>query len=263
MSIVTTFPNEAEFKKAIGLLEKLSLPFKLISPQPGFGKVGVGAIVLDDDIRMEVSRNNKDTFICSGWVEYYPETHETPQAPPEEFEEDKFGNVAIMVYAECAADHTKVRLVAHISGDCSEVFPYLNTEMPGASFNVNGPTFSFMNEYRMVTLYPQRIGIAKADGIVDTWRILEMLRTKINSCWKQRANIVPSYNLRHKPPALEIFKRLPKINCKLCGEPTCWTFALKLWSGTVRLNQCKEVFEGNHGHLKEPLLQVCAGLGTL
>ena len=31
--------------------------------------------------------------------------------------------------------------------------------------------------------------------------------------------------------ALDIYKLLPKKNCKECGDPTCLTFAMKLASG--------------------------------
>lgn len=38
--------------------------------------------------------------------------------------------------------------------------------------------------------------------------------------------------------ALDIYKLLPKKNCKECGEPTCLTFAMKLASGKTELEKC-------------------------
>lgn len=40
---------------------------------------------------------------------------------------------------------------------------------------------------------------------------------------------------------LEIFKQLPKTNCKDCGFPTCLAFAMALANGKVSLNQCPHV----------------------
>jgi len=40
---------------------------------------------------------------------------------------------------------------------------------------------------------------------------------------------------------LEIFKQLPKTNCKDCGQPTCLAFAMQLASGKAGLDQCPHV----------------------
>jgi len=40
---------------------------------------------------------------------------------------------------------------------------------------------------------------------------------------------------------LEIFKQLPKTNCKDCGQPTCLAFAMALASGKASLEQCPHV----------------------
>lgn len=40
---------------------------------------------------------------------------------------------------------------------------------------------------------------------------------------------------------LEIFKQLPKTNCKECGHPTCLAFAMALASGKASLDSCPHV----------------------
>ncbi|MFZ5597412.1 MAG: acetyl-CoA decarbonylase/synthase complex subunit gamma [Bacillota bacterium] len=40
---------------------------------------------------------------------------------------------------------------------------------------------------------------------------------------------------------LEIFKQLPKTNCKDCGQPTCLAFAMALASGKASLDSCPHV----------------------
>ena len=42
---------------------------------------------------------------------------------------------------------------------------------------------------------------------------------------------------------VEIFKLLPKTNCKKCGFPTCLAFAMKLAQGQVELEKCPDVSE--------------------
>jgi len=42
---------------------------------------------------------------------------------------------------------------------------------------------------------------------------------------------------------VQIFKLLPKTNCKKCGFPTCLAFAMKLAQGGVELSKCPDVSE--------------------
>jgi ArsR family metal-binding transcriptional regulator len=179
-----------------------------------------------------------------------------------EFVEDIFGEAAIMFFGPCMADETKVRLVAHLSGDLTDVLPYLNAEMRQACYNGDGPSLTFMEGYRLVTLSAQRIAMGKADEILDAWRLLEEIRVRVNETWARRASITPSYEMRSKPPVLEIYKRLPRTNCKLCGEPTCMAFAAKLRLGEGKLSQCTPVFDGKHMHLRAALVEVCTPLGV-
>jgi ArsR family metal-binding transcriptional regulator len=167
-----------------------------------------------------------------------------------------------MLLAPCVADTEKVRIIAHTSGDLSQVFPYLNAEMQSACYNAHAPNLTFMDGYRMISLYSHRIAVAKPDEIVDAWRTLEMIRLKVNDVWRRRHEIEPCYELRARPPALEIFKRLPRTNCGECGELTCLAFASKVWLGQAAVDKCPPVFGGEYGHLKDALLEICQGLGT-
>jgi len=260
--LLTTFPDPRELEKATRRLDALSLPHEIVSPEPGYRRVGVSAIVMDSEARMKLSGSGSDGFTASGWVDYHPARIAVPAETPPEFGQDVFGRAAVMVLAPCVADSTKIRLIAHISGDLTEVFPYLNAEMREASYNVHGPTFTFMAGYRMVSVYPHRIAVAKADEIVDAWRVLEAIRCRANEVWARRDEIEPSCEMREKPPALEIFKRLPRTNCRACGEATCLAFAVKVWTGDVPVGLCSPVFGGERADLKDALLEICAGLGV-
>ncbi|MFW6126401.1 MAG: acetyl-CoA decarbonylase/synthase complex subunit gamma [Chloroflexota bacterium] len=64
---------------------------------------------------------------------------------------------------------------------------------------------------------------------------------------------------------IEIFKLLPKTNCKECGEPTCLAFAMKLAAGKTDLSQCPYVSEEAKEQLAEasapPIRAVTVGVG--
>ncbi len=144
----------------------------------------------------------------------------------------------------------------------SAALPYLNAEMREGCYNKDGETFTFLDGYRMVTVYPRRISIAKADEIVDGWRTLEKIRCRVNDVYARRAVIQPLYEMRKRPPALEIYKRLPGINCGACGQKTCMAFALNLSNGNAKPSQCRPIFEGEFSRLKGAYLEICSWLGV-
>ena len=259
---IAAFPTRGEFEKARTAFERLHAPFAVVSPDPGYTRVGAPALTADEDARREVAAHQGDGFVPAGWVEYRPATIAPPAGEPPAFAEDLFGEATVVVLAPCVADLTKIRLIAHTSSDMAKVFPYMNAEMREASYNAKGPTFTFMDQYRMISMYPRRIAVAKADEIVDGWRVLEMIRRRVNETWARRAAIAPSDEMRQKPPALEIFKRLPGTNCRACGEATCLAFAVRLWNGGGSPEECSPVFAGEFGHLRAALLEICAGLGV-
>lgn len=258
--VLTTFPRSEDADRAIATLQRSGLSCKVVSPKPGYSRVGVKALAMDSETCFALVREVGE-LTCAGWVDYRPARIAVPQQEPAEFEEDAFGGAAVMVLAPCVADETKIRIVAHISGDLTEVFPYMNAEMKGASYNVHGQTFTFMDGYRMISAYPHRIAVAKADEIVDAWRVLEELRRRANQTWARRGEIEPSYERREKPPALEIYKRLPGTNCGACGERTCLAFAMRVRAGELSVRQCTPVFEGEYGHLREPLMEIVQAVG--
>jgi len=50
---------------------------------------------------------------------------------------------------------------------------------------------------------------------------------------------------------IEIFKLLPKTNCKKCGFPTCLAFAMKVAQGQADIEKCPEASEEVKAKLKE------------
>ena len=50
---------------------------------------------------------------------------------------------------------------------------------------------------------------------------------------------------------IQIFKLLPKTNCKECGVPTCLAFAMNLASGKAELASCPYVSDEARAALSE------------
>jgi len=65
---------------------------------------------------------------------------------------------------------------------------------------------------------------------------------------------------------IQIFKLLPKTNCKECGVPTCLAFAMNLASGKAELDACPYVSDEAREQLSEasapPIRPVAIGKGV-
>ena len=65
--------------------------------------------------------------------------------------------------------------------------------------------------------------------------------------------------------ALDVYKLLPKKNCKECGDPTCLTFAMKLASGKADVDLCPYLDEQAKSVLgattRPPIRLVNVGVG--
>jgi ArsR family metal-binding transcriptional regulator len=255
------FPGSGEFRKARLLLDSLGLHYGIVSPEPAYALVG--APVLISDLRgLAAVHDASSEITCAGWVNYRPARLPVPQEPPRRFDPDVFGRAAVMFIGPCMADENRVRLIAHIGGDLTEVLPYLNTAMPQACFNPSSPSVTFMEEQRLITVYPWKVMIGKAEGLVDGWRALESVRTLVNCVWAGRASIAPSYKARSKPPVLELYRLLPQMNCKACGDATCMAFAARLWNGTAAPSGCPPLYSREYSNLRGPLVELCSSYGV-
>jgi acetyl-CoA decarbonylase/synthase complex subunit gamma len=65
---------------------------------------------------------------------------------------------------------------------------------------------------------------------------------------------------------MQIFKLLPKTNCKECGVPTCLAFAMNLASAKAELDSCPYVSDEARAQLEEaaapPIRQIALGKGV-
>ncbi len=262
--LVTTFPAMTEFQRALTVLNAIGAAYERIDPTPSLSLVAVPALIMSREERAALAAAAPD-IAFSGWVDYQIPKSTMPDGPaPDGAGPDGcFRRAAIMVLSPCVADYRKIRLIAHLEGDLGPVLPYLNAVLPQASYAPTADTLTFMDGYRMIALYPRRITIAKADEIVDAWLTLERIRLLVVQTRSDRDRITPSFETRKRPPALEIFKRLPRTNCGRCGVPTCLAFAMHVWTGEASASRCLPVFEegGRFTHLQEALLEICAGMG--
>jgi ArsR family metal-binding transcriptional regulator len=240
---IIVFPNQDIGLKAQQVLVTKDIDFKHISTL---------AVVVPQEKRQDIcSLLTDEGALISGYYPFLYRDYEEEffkrarDYKPSEACGEFLKSITLCYVAPCIADEKKIRLIAYFSCDISEILPFLNAVIKGASYNKNAPTLTFTKGRRMINLYNIKIAIAKADDIIDAWNILNELKELINKTYQNRDKIKPNYEERVKVTALQIYGWLPKSNCKACGEATCLTFAVKLLQGEQRLENCKPLFTDN------------------
>lgn len=258
--LTTTCPTLDELERAMAALHRLGVSYCRIDPTLPLTRVALPALVVSREARARLAECEPG-LVFSGWIEHRTPSARMPEGGRPEAAGACFDRAAIMVLQPCVADETKIRLTAHLRGDLAAVLPYLNAVIRTASYTPATRTLTYMDGHRMIALFPGRITIAKADEIVDGWLVLDAIRLLVEKTWAARDTIRPSYETRKRPPALEIWRRLPGTNCGVCGERTCMAFAARLWSGRANPRQCVPVFAPEQKARHAAFVEVCAALG--
>ncbi len=140
--------------------------------------------------------------------------------------------------AKCNPGFESVHCIAHLDQDIGGVIPYLNAELGGFEYLKDPPAVLFKNNGRLITVQSDSIAVNALKDEDEADRILEGLKREINETWDKRAEITPSYESAPRPQIIEILKRLPRSNCRECGQPTCMVFATQVAEGAKGAEDC-------------------------
>ena len=145
----------------------------------------------------------------------------------------------------CLSDPSKCIAVGQPSRPLAPVLPYANAILPNViSYSAASGVMTLRRKPGFITIYPDKVYVTQVRDAADGQRMLDALAELINKIWAQRAQIVPATASRRGPRMLDIWKLLPRNNCKRCGLPTCMAFAVALLLGTARLADCASLDDG-------------------
>lgn len=170
-------------------------------------------------------------------------------------------NIIIEKILPCLAEPEKIRFIASIDEDISEILPYLNRLIPGAIYNHNAKTLTIMKEGRIITVYPSKAAGGKIIDEKDANEILRWLQEKIVYCKENKINIVPDYKRRDRLQPIYVYKYLPDKNCKKCEENSCLAFAVKLTNEEKSILSCKEIFLSEYNEKRKLLFDILKNSG--
>lgn len=169
--------------------------------------------------------------------------------------------VTLKFIQPCTTDSKRIRIKANLSKDISDIFPYLNTYIPSAIYNSKGNHLTFNKEHKIITLFEDNIAIAKLINETDAYETMDYIKELINEVYENKHNIEPLYEIKKMPSPIDLYKYLPKLNCKRCKEATCMAFAAKLLSSENKITSCIPLYEDQNKEKRYALEDLILSIG--
>ncbi|MPW24341.1 hypothetical protein GC105_00855 [Alkalibaculum sp. M08DMB] len=169
--------------------------------------------------------------------------------------------ISLQEIQPCSTVDAKFGIIAGLSDGIKDIMPYINGINPTAVYNQKQGWISFRIRQRIITLYDQELKGVYLLSETDAYEILDYVRDMINDLDSKRDEIVPDYTVAKMPSYVDIYKLLPKTNCRKCGEVTCLAFSGKLLTGMTKMEKCTPIFEESYQIERFEIDQVMALYG--
>lgn len=141
------------------------------------------------------------------------------------------------------------RVFIAMVNDISEVFPYLNADLKGlVDYNHQSKILLWSpgGKEKIEKIYafrPHEIGITPISDREEAKEFTSKIIDIVNDVWNRRNEIQPKFEgNRPLPTAMDIYKLLPRTNCKECGFLTCMAFAVAL-RNDFKISSCPYMLE--------------------
>ena len=157
-----------------------------------------------------------------------------------------------LVTPECDLNADWFRVHAYLPDDITEVLPYLNAELPNTDYDHSQKILFYTSANKKYAFRPREIAIVPVNNREEAQNLAEKMIATVNGIWERRDEIEPDIRGRKPlPNTLDIYKLLPRTNCKECGYATCMAFANALRKDSAKLPLCPYLSEQDYLKLVE------------
>jgi len=143
----------------------------------------------------------------------------------------------------CDPGAERFSAIGKLMTDISDALPYLNATLRGAVYHPQAQMLRWTKAGRHVAIRRYEIAVSNVPDREAAIKELDGIIRLINQTWERRAEITPSFEVRQRPTPMAVYKLLPQLNCKECGQLTCWTFALKLTASQKTIADCPRLLQ--------------------
>ncbi len=153
----------------------------------------------------------------------------------------------------CEPGAERFAATASLVVDISDVLPYLNATLRGAVYHKAANSLTWKKGGHNLVFNAFEISTSNVEDRQAAEKEIQGLVKMVNRTWDRRAEITPSHESRQRPTPMAVYQLLPGTNCKQCGEPTCFTFALKLTVSQMKIADCPQLFKPQYSDQLESL----------
>ncbi len=124
--------------------------------------------------------------------------------------------------------------------DISQLFPYINAIADEAVYYESLHYIKFKLNDFMCALYPDEIHMGPFENRDQALDSFNKLSDFLNDIDSRKDTIEPNYEKYKHVSVLEVYKKLPRTNCKECGYVTCMACADAISKGETDFDICPE-----------------------
>ncbi|MEM2750440.1 MAG: (Fe-S)-binding protein [Nitrososphaerales archaeon] len=152
--------------------------------------------------------------------------------------------IEIKEISPCTADPERIKFLAQADKPLEDVLPILYLAIPNAKYSEKLGALSYMHQQHLITIFANgRISMTYVKDRNEANQLVEKLRRLINRAiiyLKTYGKPNPeTVQAKKELTPIKIYELLPKTNCKMCGEQSCFAFAAKLLNGEKTLQDCQ------------------------
>ncbi|MGQ9744637.1 MAG: (Fe-S)-binding protein [Dissulfurimicrobium sp.] len=144
----------------------------------------------------------------------------------------------VLEAASCYVDKACYKAKIKTENSLVPLMPYLNAVAKIIFYEPEEPVIVFKLGGYKVAVRPNELALASVPDLIEGREAMLSTVSYLNDLWKRRESITPNHRRRKRPNAFDIYKMLPKTNCKACSEPSCLAFATKLALAEVDIDLC-------------------------
>ena len=158
----------------------------------------------------------------------------------------------------CRPDSEELAATVRLNVDITSVLPYLNRTLRGAAYSPSLPSLAWKKRGQYIAFWPYKIVIGDLRSRMHARAVARGLVSLVNRTWERRSEIEPDYERHQQPGPMAVYELLPQTNCGVCGQLTCFTFALRLVARQARLKDCPPLLEPEYAVQRARLADLLA-----
>jgi ArsR family metal-binding transcriptional regulator len=261
MPQAVVFPDQESCDKGLAFLQSAGFkPVVLEVPEFAEGLVADVAIIPVEKRINADDLAGRGLKVC-GIIPHYPTKREIPQANALDVSwREIIGDLELVSIRRSLTDPARLRCQMTSGLDLSFIIPFMAQLIRGGVFHPDKPLLAFEEERRLIALSGRDIVISRADDLTDFWIVLRTLVELIISAWDNQHTIEPETQSRQGIGTVELFRRLPGLNCGQCQRQTCMEFATGLLTRSCSVEECTPIMDGDPQYLTS-LLWLLGALG--